>query len=103
MSPNWDKLYGKWNEELFKLFIGYCEENGECNQIRTDEDQYNIHEMFKDHLQCLKNLTKQCQPKDNEHQEVYAACLRLRKEGELKCQRHHTWHGEVSRNQVSPG
>lgn len=103
MSPNWDELYGKWNEELFRLFVGYCEENGECDQIRTDEDQYNIHEMFMDRLQRLKNLIKRCQPKGGELQDVYAARLKLKKEGELRRQRHHTRRAEVSRNQVSPG
>jgi len=103
MSPNWDELYGKWNEKLFMLFIAYCEKNGEDDEIRTDEDQYNIHEMFMDRLQRLKNLINRCQPRGNELEEAHAARLKLRKEDELKRQRHHSQHGEVSRNQVSPG
>jgi hypothetical protein len=103
MSPNWDELYGKWNEELFRLFIENCEENGDGDEVGADEDRYNIHEMFMDRLQRLKNLIKRCQPKDNELQEVYAARLRLRKEGDLKRQRHHSRRGEVSGNQDSAG
>src|SRR6202789_2235803 len=103
MSPNWDEIYGKWNEELFRLFIAHCEESGDGDEIRTDEDQYNIHEMFIDRLQRLKNLIRRCQPKGEELQEVYAARLKLRKGEELKRQRHHSRRGEVSRNQVSPG
>ena len=103
MSPNWDELYGKWNEKLFMLFMAYWEENREGDGLRTDEDQYNIHEMFMDRLQQLKNLIKRCQPRDSELQAVYKACLKLRKEGNLKHQRHHSRHAEVSRNQLSPG
>jgi hypothetical protein len=99
MSPNWDELYGKWNEELFRLFIANCEENGDGDEIKTDEDKYNIHEMFMDRLKRLKNLIKRSQPKDNELQEVYAARLKLKKEGDLKRQRHHSRRGEVSGNQ----
>lgn len=99
MLPNWDEIDGKWNEELFRLFIENCEESGDGDEIRTDEDQYNIHEMFIDRLQRLKNLIKQSQPKDNELQEVYAARLKLKKEADLKRQRHHSRRGEVSGNQ----
>jgi hypothetical protein len=96
MSPNWDELYGKWNEKLFKLFIANCMENGDGDEIRTDEDEYNIHEMFMDRLQRLRNLIKRSQPKDNELQEAHAARLKLKKEGDLKRQRHHSRRGEVS-------
>ena len=99
MSPNWDNIDRKWNEELFRLFVLNCEENGDGDEIRTDEDQYNIHEMFMDRLQRLKNLIKRSQPKDNELQEEYAAHLKLRKEEDLKHQRHHSRRGEVSGNQ----
>ena len=58
MAPNWDEIDGKWNEELFRLFIVNCEENDDGDAIRTDKDQYNIHEMFMDRLQCLRNLIK---------------------------------------------
>ena len=99
MSPNWDNVNGKWNEELFRLFIANCEENGDGDEIRTDEDQYNIHEMFIDRLQRLKNLIKRSQPKDDEHQEDYAKRLKSKKERDLKRQRHHSRRGEVSGNQ----
>ena len=39
MSPNWDELYGKWNEKLFMLFMAYCEETGKAmgsEQMRTN-------------------------------------------------------------------
>ena len=36
MSPNWDKIDRKWNEELFRLFIANCEENIDGNEIGTD-------------------------------------------------------------------
>ena len=81
MSPNWDELHGKWNEELFRLFIENCEESGDGDEIKTDEDKYNIHEMFMDRLQCLKNLIKRSQPKDNELQEDYAARMELKRKG----------------------
>jgi hypothetical protein len=100
MSPNWDELDGRWNEELFRLFIEHCDENGDGDRIASDEDQYNIHEMFMERLQRLRNLIKQHQPKDNELQEVHAARLKLRKEGDLKRQRHHSRRGEVSNNQL---
>ena len=96
MSPNWDEIDGKWNEELFRLFIANCEENGDGNEIGTDEDKYNIHEMFMDCLHRIKNLIQRSQPKDNKNQEHYAARLKLRKESDLKCQRHHSRRGEVS-------
>ena len=108
MSLNWDKIYGKWNEELFRLFIANCEENSDGNEIGTDEDKYNIHKMFMDCLHCIKNLIQQSQPKDNENQEHYVARLKLRKESDIfkqnakntngKHQRHHSRHGEVSGN-----
>ena len=98
MSLNWDKINGKWNEELFRLFIANCEENSDGDEIGTDKDKYNIHEMFMDHLQHIKNLIQWSQPKDNENQEHYAACIKLRKESDLKHQRHHSQCGEVSGN-----
>jgi hypothetical protein len=98
MSPNWDKIDGEWNEELFRLFVANCKENGDGDEIGTDTDQYNIHEMFMDRLQRLRNLIKRCQPKDNEDQEHYTARLKLRKKGDLKRQRHHSRRGEVSGN-----
>ncbi|KAF8798503.1 hypothetical protein BYT27DRAFT_7202987, partial [Phlegmacium glaucopus] len=38
MLPNWDDLDGKWNEELFKLFVAHCEDNGDGDRVGTDED-----------------------------------------------------------------
>jgi hypothetical protein len=103
MSPNWDEIDGNWNEALFRLFLAHCDESGDGDEIRTDEDQYIIHEMFMDRLQRLKNLIKRCQPKANEFQDEYAARLKLRKEGDLKRQRHHSRRGEVSENQCFTG
>jgi hypothetical protein len=98
MSPNWDEIDGKWNEELFRLFIANCQENGDSDEIRTDEDEYNIHEMFIDRLQRLRNLINRSQPGDDELQEEYAGRLKLKKEADLKRQRHHSRRGEVSGN-----
>ena len=98
MAPNWDEIDSKWNEELFRLFIVNCEENDDSDAIRTDKDQYNIHEMFMDLLQRLRNLIKRSRPMDDELQEDCVAHLNLKKAVELKRQRHHSRHGEVSGN-----
>ena len=84
---------------VVQTFIVNCEENDDSNAIRTDEDQYNIHEMFMDRLQCLRNLIKQSRPMDDELQEDCVAHLNLKKAAELKRQRHHSRCGEVSGNQ----
>ena len=78
MLPNWDNLDGKWNEELFRLFIAHCKDHEEGDRMRTDEDEYEIHEMFMDRLQRLINLINQNRPKDNELQEASAEHLLLR-------------------------
>ena len=102
MSPNWDELDGKWNDELFKLFIAHCNEDGDGDKVETDEDQYNIHEMFMDRIQRLKSLISRCRPKDDEHQEAVTERLNSRHKQDLQCQRHHTRRREVSVKQVSP-
>lgn len=103
MSPNWDELDGKWNNELFRLFIARCKDDGEGGKVETDEDQYNIYEMFMDRLQRLKGLINRCQPKDDERQEDLTERLNLRHKRELQRQRHHTRRGEVSGKQVTQG
>jgi hypothetical protein len=96
MSPNYDELDGKWNDELFRLFIEHCKDDGDGDKVETDEDQYNIHEMFMDRLQRLKGLINRCRPKDDECQEASTERLNLRHKRELQRQRHHTRRGEVS-------
>jgi hypothetical protein len=97
MSPNWDELDGNWNEELFRLFVADCKDDGDGDKVEADKDQFNIHEMFMDRLQRLKGLINRCRPKDNERQEAFTERLNLRHKRELQRQRHHTRRGEVSR------
>jgi hypothetical protein len=103
MLPNWDELDGKWNDQLFKLFVVRCRDDGDADKLTTDEDEYDIHEMFMDRLQRLRNLIKRNGPKDNESTVAAGERLKVRKKQELKRQRHHSRRGEVSGNQVAPG
>lgn len=103
MLPNWDKIDGKWNEELFKLFIAYCKDNGEEDRIGTDEEEYEIHEMFMDRLRRLKNLISRWKPKNNERKEAMAERLSSKHKEGLQRQRRHTRRGQVSRNWGPPG
>ena len=48
MLPNLDDLGGKWNDQLFKLFVVMCRDSGNADKLTTDEDEYEIHEMFMD-------------------------------------------------------
>src|SRR5882762_7812784 len=95
MSPNWDEIDGNWNEELFQLFIAHCKDDGDGDKVETDEDQYDIHEMFMDRLQRLKGLINRCRPKDDEGQEAFTERLILRQKRELQRQRIHSRRGEV--------
>jgi hypothetical protein len=103
MLPNWDELDGKWNDQLFRLFVVRCRDDGDGDKVTTDENEYEIHEMFMDRLQRLRNLIKRNGPKDNESTVAAEERLKVRKKQELKRQRHHSRRGEVSGNQVAPG
>ena len=98
MTPNWDEMDGKWNKELFRLFVAYCDYNDEGDKMRTDEDEYEIHEMFMERLQRLKILISQNRPKDNEHQEAMAERLKSKHLQGLQRQRRHTRRGEVRKD-----
>ena len=102
MSPNWDEVDGNWNEELFRLFVAHCEDDGDGDRVGTDEDLFNIHEMFMDRLQRLKGLINRCRPKDDESQDVFTERLSSRHKRELQRQRCHTQRGEVSVKRLLP-
>src|SRR5271155_726602 len=90
MLPNWDELDGKWNEQLFRLFLVRCKDDGDGDKVRTDEDEYKMQGMFMDRLLRLRNLIKRNQPKENKSTEAAADLLKVRGKQELRRQRHHS-------------
>ena len=102
MLQNWDELDGKWNEQLFRLFLVRCKDDGDGDKVGTDEDKYEIQGMFMDRLLRLRNSIRRNQPKENESMEAAADCLKVRGKQEIRHQRHHSRRSEVSGNQVAP-
>ncbi|KAF8810952.1 hypothetical protein BYT27DRAFT_7208934 [Phlegmacium glaucopus] len=93
-EPNTPKKRIQEKSVFARLFVAHCKDNGDGDKVGTDKDQYDIHEMFMDHLHCLKNLIRQSQPKPNEDQETLVERLDSKKKRDRECQRHHGWHKE---------
>ncbi|PPR03096.1 hypothetical protein CVT26_004615 [Gymnopilus dilepis] len=95
MEVNWEVIHGRWNERLFKLFLGHCQENGYGEGTLTADDEDEISDLFFKRLERIQGIINEYRPKPNEtiqqadsrysnrHLQKLSVARRNRRRGEL--------------------
>ena len=66
MKINWKVVNGRWNEDLFLLFVAYAEESGYAEESIEGEDEEELRDMFYGRIGQMVGVINANQPKAKE-------------------------------------